>query len=141
VKVRCLFAFLLLLLVPTGVNANAFKQMSSEERVRKSDVVVVGIVEFRGDGLCMAHGTCAKLSIRTVLKGEPAAELWFQYGGTIAEESPRCCDIGQRAVFFLKRHADGFYIPVDGPASVRTIPLAEDTETTDQAPMPAMPGP
>jgi hypothetical protein len=122
-----------------------------EEKVAKSDVVVVGRVEALGvhrwnieaarvrnrlrdrpPGLntivledeAPGLDEMARVKVLHVLKGRPIRRLRVLASNSIAELDPDCCDVGRTYVFFLRLQAADVYAPVIGAAGV--VPLTLD---------------
>ena len=111
---RSLIAFMLAV-IPLGSGANQLRAMTLEEKVAKSDVVVVGtVVATAPDSSNSGYSPeYAKIEVSEILKGMPGKTLNVQYKGPIPEENPSCCLVGKKYLFFLRKIDGSSYVSVN----------------------------
>ena len=110
-----------LLLSGSMAAANSYREMTLEERVANSELVIVadfiapaGCPE-NSERWCGDGGFMATYRVRDSLKGKVQNdEIVIQCRSNVAEGSPGACDSG-RYLLFLKRSNAGHWIVVNGP--------------------------
>ncbi|WP_201315230.1 hypothetical protein [Dyella sp. EPa41] len=95
-------------------HANHVREMSLEEKVRDSDIVMIARVETTLEK-CTRNASCATVHVLTQLKGELPPSMKVLYNGDIAEDNPSCCNVGETYLFFLKGVGENLYRSVNGP--------------------------
>lgn len=113
-----------ILLVSCACYAFELKRMPVEERVSKSEIIVLATVSSKEEGATGkdGHPPYASLSIERVYKGGAAlveVELILSTG--IAEESIDCCNVGQSYLVFARPSRGGRYRSSNGPYGVYKI--------------------
>ena len=111
---RSLIAFVLAI-IPLVPGANQLRVMTLDEKVARSDVVIVGTVvatepESSSSGYAPKY---AKIEVSEILKGMPGKTLNVQYKGPIPEEDPSCCLVGKKYLFFLRKIDGSGYVSVN----------------------------
>ncbi len=110
-------------------HANHVSEMTLEEKVRGSDVVMIARVETTLE-TCERKSSCATIHVLTPLKGTAAPGLKVLYNGYIAEDNPLCCKVGETYLFFLKSVGENLYRSVNGPYGIYEIHSANDRDPT-----------
>src|SRR6266478_2840807 len=90
-------------------SGNAVTEVSLEQKVRHSGVVIIGQVESLTATPSDGDDSRAVVRVVTVLKGKPQGKIEVTYRGLIAEQNPMCCTVGHRYLFFLQRTLGGRY--------------------------------
>jgi len=76
------------------VLGNAVTELSLEQKVHHSDVVVIGQVESLTPNSAGGEDDYAIVRVASILKGSPEGRIDAIYGGQIAEQNPMCCTQG-----------------------------------------------
>ncbi|WP_233842454.1 hypothetical protein [Dyella sp. 2HG41-7] len=109
--------------------ANYVREMSLEEKVRDSDVVMIARVETTLEK-CERKSSCATVHVLKQLKGTVAPGLRVLYNGYIAEDNPLCCKVGETYLFFLKNVGENLYLSINGPYGIYVIQAETDRDLT-----------
>jgi hypothetical protein len=123
IRVIAMLFLAALFLAMSGLMANALwanqtRQMSLEEKVRRSDLVIIGQAISDPN---MAQVEFATIKPKTVLKGSPAPEIQVLLSDPIAENRINCCNVGGLYILFLKRIKANKYISSNGKTGVYSI--------------------
>jgi hypothetical protein len=113
-----------LLFVEIG-HANAIKESSLEEKVKRSDIVLIGRVTSISESFCFKEFRCADVQMLEVLKGKKNQIVRVLWDGPIAEFNPACCALNAHYLFFLKRRKNNFYETVNAFHGVYELPKAQ----------------
>lgn len=97
---------------PAG--ANLLVEMSYQEKMASSDIVIVGTVTASVPGQPEKYDAAATVFTLATLKGTPQAQHIVLTQDRIPEDDPRCCQVGASYVMFLHRAADGSLRSVNG---------------------------
>jgi hypothetical protein len=100
-------ASLVFLGLASSVFANILVEMSFEEKMKASDVVLVGTVTGATPGRDEEYDATATVTTLVTLKGTPQAQHVVLTQSRISEDNPQCCQVGATYVMFLGRSADG----------------------------------
>lgn len=114
-------AFFLLFIFSTGAICNTYNQIDLDQKVRQSDLVLIGKVISTYQKGCMQLNSCAKIEVINVLKGNDSGEVVVLFDGEIAERDPLCCEVGKNYLFFIKR-IGSYYRSVNGPFGIYELP-------------------
>jgi hypothetical protein len=117
---RAVFALAIFFFAGT-ISAYAVKELSLEEKVKRSDIVFIGRVVSVSESMCFKEHRCAEVDVSTMLKGKKQA-LRVLWGGPITEFDPACCDVGTDYLFFLKRRKGVFFETVNAYHGVYELP-------------------
>lgn len=124
VKFLCLFSAWVGA-APAG--AALLVEMSYQEKLAASDVVIVGTVTASVPGQPEKYDAAATVLTLATLKGTPQAQHIVLTQDRIPEDNPRCCQVGASYVMFLHRAADGSLRSVNGRfGMIRLGPAASD---------------
>lgn len=100
-------------MVPLAYAGN-LQKLSLEDRVSKSELVIIGKVSQiirNTDGF---GSDIALIKPENVLKGQAVQYIRFAFNGSIAESHSECCVIGGRYLLFMGRNKNGDYYSVNG---------------------------
>ncbi|MGH8086822.1 MAG: hypothetical protein ACREPC_01005 [Stenotrophomonas sp.] len=92
-----------------------------EAKVADSDLVITGVVSQTlacgavEVGECSVTSVTAKIVVHDVLKGVAPKEILFRCRESIAEFSPRACEIGKKYLLFLQKDGNGIFHSANGP--------------------------
>ena len=110
-RMRITSALLVIALMNGSLYAYAPRQLTLEQRVAASTIVVIGTVE--SDNLVSdtdnSGRRIATIAVETWLKGEGPLKVKLAHGTDMAEFEPSCCVAGRRYLFFLLDKGDGTY--------------------------------
>lgn len=109
------------LLSPGAAKSNHYPELTLSEKVQASDIVVIARVVTVNAGGCPDMYRCARLTISTTLKGSPPATTDVLFDGPLAEADPRCCEVGQSYLFFLKNVKGPYFQSSNGPFGIYPI--------------------
>jgi hypothetical protein len=111
------------LIVAGLANANYVAELSLDEKVSASDLVVIGTVIPMPDSNETSRSVdeYATVQVETVLKGEASGSILFLSKGSISELNPDCCRAGARYFFLLKRINENKFASVNGRYGVYLI--------------------
>jgi hypothetical protein len=121
---------LVILLMSLTASANDLRVMSLDEKVSKSEIVVIGrvvAIDVPGDGR-EAGWKYAAVEVLQTLKGLPESKINVQYKGPIPEANPACCSVGKNYLFFLQKQEATFYISVNHSFGVYDLTDVNRTE-------------
>jgi len=96
-----------ILAIGEAARANILVELSFQQKLAESDVVIVGTVTSgtpRVQG--QRTGTATVMTLAT-LKGTPEAQHIVRTQSRIPEEDPQCCQVGATYVMFLARPSEG----------------------------------
>lgn len=110
-----------LLLCSLATSANAYKEISLEQKVRQADLVLIGEVASVSSKDCMRSNRCANVRPIEILKGKNVGSIRVLLDGEIAEQDPLCCETGKHYLFIIKRIGD-YYMSVNGPYGIYKLP-------------------
>jgi hypothetical protein len=98
--------------------ANHVPELSLDEKVSRSDIVVIGKATGVDESTSSDLEEHSTFEVIISLKGTPPTRLTIISRHPISELSPACCAVGARYLLFL-RHANGdVYESVNGPHGV-----------------------
>ncbi|WP_154667934.1 hypothetical protein [Pseudoduganella violaceinigra] len=99
-------------IMPLLAEANQLRVMALDEKVAKSDIVVIGTVVGIDPNVDSREyiPKYAVVNVLQSLKGLPGKAINVQYRGPIAEEDPVCCVVGKNYLFFLKKIGETSYV-------------------------------
>jgi hypothetical protein len=86
--------------------ANVLTELTFQQKMEASDIVIVGTVASLGPGT-------ANVRVLRALKGRAGREVVVSTTSRISELNPRCCTRGATYVLFLRRY-QGLYHSVNG---------------------------
>lgn len=120
---RYFLALLVTLLALSGVPATSFANFlvpqSLEEKVRRSDEIIVGKVETITT--VEDYRQYAVVSVKSVIKGEAFDTVKVWLVSSIPEANVHSCQTGKSYVFFLVKTLDGNYKSTNGRYGVVAI--------------------
>jgi hypothetical protein len=102
--------------------AYGVKKFSLEEKVKRSHIVIVGVVKTPPDLICPEGYRCADVVVERVLKGSPGKKISIVFDGPVAERHSVCCKENLHYLFFLRRGNDGLFDSVNGPYGIYELP-------------------
>lgn len=95
------------LLVAIPVRADVLVELSFNEKMEVSDVVIVGTVTAAMPGNPDQYNATATVLTLATLKGNPQAQHVVFTQSRIPEDNLQCCDVGGTYVMFLRRLSNG----------------------------------
>ena len=114
-KFLVLGVFVLMATVPRVAAANELIPYSFDERMNKSDDVVIGrALSLNGTGISTCCDASATIKVMRVLKGHPSHVVKVFTQNEVIDLDSRCCDIGKVYLFFLSMRPSGIFAIVDG---------------------------
>jgi hypothetical protein len=111
----------LFLMASFSALCNQSKEMSLEDKVNKSDLVVIARVVSVFKKGCVASSKCADIRIATYLKGSSVEQVAVLFDGPISELNPKCCVPGATYLFLLEHIDERYYRSVNGRYGVYLI--------------------
>jgi len=100
-RLRFLLAAALFALSAGPAGANFLVEPSYQEKMALAQLVVIGTVTATDRGGHQGVGSNATLSVLQRLKGESPDTITVTTYSRIAEENPRCCEVGATYLMFL----------------------------------------
>lgn len=126
---------ILLIAAEAPASANFITQLTFDEKMAQSDLVVIATAIAIDGAQRDDAGDAATLSVVRRLKGESADRITVPTTSRIAEENPHCCVRGETYLMFLVRAPDGSLHSVNGiygmipvgsaSSAVKVIPPSE----------------
>ncbi|NWB95764.1 hypothetical protein HX882_07685 [Pseudomonas gingeri] len=95
-------------------SAGELQELSLDERVSKSELVIIGKVRQVVRNTDGFGSDVALVTSENVLKGQAAQEIRFAFNGSIVESHSECCVVGGRYLLFMARNKEGEYYSVNG---------------------------
>jgi len=120
--IRLLSVVILLAALSNSAQGNVLKELSLDQKVESSELVIIGTVVGVKEQGCLEMYRCAYLKVVSVLKGSPDAEIPVLFDGPIAEEESACCEAGRSYLFFLTKVRGAYYASSNGPYGVYRTP-------------------
>ena len=109
--------------------ANFVTELSYDDRVRKSEYVVIGTVQDVTPVVPDRYESTARVTVRAVIKGQPDGELTVLRESPVAELDPQCCEVGATYLMFLARATQGGALyPVGGRQGMMRLGPAKTPE-------------
>lgn len=115
-----------MLLTSGQLFAYELREMPINELMEKSDMIAIGTVKTINPRKETDRFKIASIKINRILKGDKKSYVFFLYDGPISEAHPKCCDLGEKYLFFLIKVKDENYVSTNGRYAV--LRLAKDTE-------------
>lgn len=118
------FCVLVFILVGVSSEANQILEYSLEEKIKRSDIVVLGRVSALSKEMSSGFSIeFADISVLGVLGGssEVGDSIRFVYHEGVDELSSDCCEVGEEYLLFLSREGNGMYFSVNGQFGVYRI--------------------
>lgn len=109
------------LLLTGSASCNVYREIGLQEKVSRSDLVVIGTVSSISKDHCMELNSCATVKVLDVLKGDVSGPVRVLFNGEIAEMDPLCCKVGKSYLFFVRR-VGAYYRTVNGPFGIYELP-------------------
>lgn len=113
-----------LALFSTFAYCNIFTEISLQQKVKQSTIVVIGKVKSVSvsDEHCIANNRCADVRVTQVLKGKASGKVLVLFAGEDSEANPLCCEVGASYLFFITRVSGNYYATVNGPYGIYKVP-------------------
>lgn len=116
--ILCLVGWLLTVQL---ASAGDLQQLSLDERVSRSELVIIGKVRQIVRNTDGFGSDIAQVTSESVLKGQAEHEIRFAFNGSIVESHSECCVVGGRYLFFMARNKKGEYYSVNGRYGVYAL--------------------
>ena len=129
-KLLVSMAALSILLTPTAAWSNFLVELSFQQKLAESDIVLVGTIIAVVPGERGKYNGFARVRPLQMLKGRAEPEFIVLTQSRIAEEGPLPVEIGSTYMMFLRRTTDGATLAsVNGPfGSIRVGPAHNEPE-------------
>lgn len=115
---------LITLAVIGDARANEVREMSLENKVRLSAIVVIGsVISTKTETVSNIELEYARIRVDTVLKGKVPDSVDVLAKGSISEMDPNCCEVGKTYLFFLVKSRNGKFESANGPFGIYPIRL------------------
>jgi len=123
-NVFLIVAIIALTLFSSLAYCNIFTEISLQQKVQRSTIVVIGKVKSVSvsDGHCIANNRCAEVRVSQVLKGKVSGKVFVLFAGEDSEANPLCCEVGASYLFFITRVSGNYYATVNGPYGIYKVP-------------------
>ena len=128
---------ILLVAAEAPASANFLTQMTFDEKMAQSDLVVIATAIAIDGATRDGTGDAATLAVVRRLKGESADRITVSTTSRIAEENPHCCVRGETYLMFLVRVPDGSLHSVNGAYGM--IPIGSASSSVTVIPPPERP--
>jgi hypothetical protein len=102
-------------------NAVELPEVSLEDKVARSDIVVIARAEDLGDSVRAKEADAVTLRVLNVLKGKPSTKITLEHRSGIIEANPLCCVLGATYLMFLKHSSNGAYESVNGAHAIYLV--------------------
>ena len=106
--------------VPFLASAYAVSEMTFEERLSQSQLVIVGTAGT--EEAVSTVETYTHVNVQFVLKGQPPADVLVLTKDPVRDGDPDCCVAGETYLFLLIRMPNGRYASVNGRFGVYRLP-------------------
>jgi len=121
--IRIATALLVVVLMSGSLYAYAPRQLTLEQKVAASTIVIIGTVE--SDNLASdtdnSGRRIASIDVETWLKGKGPIKVKLAHGTDMPEFEPNCCVAGGRYLLFLLEVGDGTYKTAAGMGGAEPI--------------------
>ena len=111
------------LLISSFLSANVVRELSLEQKVNQSSLVLIGSVVKVRDQVNPDGSEYALVNVQSVLKGvgRKPVQIRVLYHSNISELDPKCCELGAVYLLFLEKLPGGGYRSVNGAFGVYRI--------------------